>query len=80
MLHELALNQQSASSRFSYISPADLGVSYAMAGEKDRALAWLEKAYEQHDPGLAELKVEPGVDSLRSDPRYVELLKKLRLS
>jgi len=51
-----------------------------MIGEKEAAFAWLEKAYQQHDPTLANLRVDPGFDSLRSDPRYPELLKKVGLS
>jgi hypothetical protein len=51
-----------------------------MAGDKERAFALLEKAYQQHDPSLANLKVDPGFDSLRSDPRYVDLLKRVGLS
>ena len=61
-------------------SPADLGISYAAIGEKDRALAWLEKAYAQHDPPLAQIKVDPSADSLRSDPRYLALLARVGLA
>jgi serine/threonine-protein kinase len=80
ILEELERNQRNSSAGDPYIAPADLGMSYAMVGEKERAFAWLEKAYQQHDPALAQLKVDPSVDSLRSDPRYLELLKKLGLS
>jgi hypothetical protein len=51
-----------------------------MAGEKERSFTWLEKAYQQHDPALANLKVDPAFDSLRSDPRYPEMLKRVGLS
>ena len=50
-----------------------------VAGEKERAFALLEKAYQQHDPGLTPLKVNPEVDSLRGDPRYIQLIKKMGL-
>jgi TolB-like protein/Tfp pilus assembly protein PilF len=63
-----------------YMPPGFLGSAYARIGEKERAFAWLEKAYKQHDPALANLKVDPSLDSLRSDPRYLDLLKKLGLS
>jgi tetratricopeptide (TPR) repeat protein len=39
-------------------------------GEKDRAFEWLEKAYYKRDPFLLYLKVDPNLDSLRSDPRF----------
>ncbi len=79
ILEDLERKQRNSSAGDPYIGPADLGMSYAMVGEKERAFALLEKAYQQHDPGLAQLKVDPSVDSLRSDPRYLELLKKMGL-
>jgi TolB-like protein len=47
-------------------------------GEKDMALQWLDRAYRQHDSLLAYIKVMP-FDSLRSDPRYKSLLRKMNL-
>jgi hypothetical protein len=46
-------------------------------GEKDRAFAELNKAYENRISSLLYLKVEPQLDPLRSDPRFQELLKKV---
>ena len=80
ILEELERNQRSSTTGNTYVAPADLGMSFAVIGEKERAFAWLEKAYQQHDPALAQLKVDPSVDNLRSDPRYPALLKKLGLS
>jgi len=53
---------------------------YAYRGEKDKAFAWLDRSYRQHDPGTQELKTGRLVKSLRGDPRYVRLLKKMRLA
>jgi serine/threonine-protein kinase len=50
---------------------------YAWRGEKDRAFEWLERAYHQQDGGLADLKADLQLASLRSDPRYVAMLRKL---
>jgi hypothetical protein len=47
-------------------------------GEKDKALAELNKAYDLRLSSLCWLKIEPQMDPLRSDPRYQELLKKMR--
>lgn len=71
-------SRKSDASRY-YISPTVLGITYALLGEKERALASLEKAYLQHDPVLADLKIDPGFDSLRADPRYLNLLGQMRL-
>ncbi len=48
-------------------------------GEKDRGFDWLEKAYEDRDPFLWYVKVDHNLDSVRSDPRYLELLRKMGL-
>jgi TolB-like protein len=50
---------------------------YAWRGEKDRAFEWLERAYRQLDGGLASTKVDPLLASLRTDPRFTALLRKL---
>jgi hypothetical protein len=49
-------------------------------GNKDEALAWLEKAYSQHSNVLTTLKVEPAFDPLRSDPRFQDLLRRVGLA
>ena len=50
---------------------------YAWRGEKDKAFEWLERAYRQQDGGLADLKTDLQLASLRSDPRYPVMLRKL---
>jgi tetratricopeptide (TPR) repeat protein len=52
--------------------------AYVDLGDKDKAFAELNKAYEKHLSSLCWLKIEPQLDPLRSDPRYQELLKKMR--
>jgi TolB-like protein/Tfp pilus assembly protein PilF/predicted Ser/Thr protein kinase len=52
---------------------------YAFRGEKDKAFEWLERAYAQRDPGLSQMKGDPLLKSLESDPRYAAFLKKMRL-
>jgi len=51
--------------------------AYLDLGQKDKAFAELNKAYENRLSSLCWLKVEPQLDSLRSDPRFGELLKKM---
>jgi hypothetical protein len=54
-----------------------LGQVYAQAGDKDRAFAALDRAWEIRDSGLVRLKTDPYIDPLRSDPRYAALVKKM---
>ena len=62
-----------------YIPPHNIAVVYLGLGEIDEAFAWLEKAHQDHDVRLSFLKVDPKWNSLRSDQRFVTLLKRLGL-
>jgi TolB-like protein/DNA-binding winged helix-turn-helix (wHTH) protein/Tfp pilus assembly protein PilF len=50
---------------------------YAFRNQSDEAFEWLDRAYVQRNSGLIETKVDPLLKSLRRDPRYATLLKKL---
>ncbi|HTO85907.1 MAG TPA: protein kinase [Thermoanaerobaculia bacterium] len=67
-------------SREQYVPPAMVAGVLSSLGEKDQALAWLEKALDERDPWLTSLKVEPMYDALRSDPRFVDLLHRVGLN
>jgi tetratricopeptide (TPR) repeat protein len=62
-----------------YVSPLYIALVYATLGESDNAFVWLEKAYEDHAPWLIELGIEPAWDKLRSDPRFIDLLRRVGL-
>jgi TolB-like protein len=58
-------------------SPVRTACLYLAVGEKQRALDWLEKAYEERDPYMAFLNVRPELDPLRSDPRFQDLVRRM---
>jgi tetratricopeptide (TPR) repeat protein len=62
-----------------YVAPTVVASIHAALGEKDQAFVWLDKAYDEHDAILVQLKVEPIFDELRSDPRFTVLLKRVGL-
>jgi len=62
-----------------YVDPAWIASDYAVLGERDAAFTWLEKAYAEKSNFLSYLKVAPKFDSLRSDPRYADLLRRMGL-
>jgi adenylate cyclase len=62
-----------------YTSPACTADIYLGLGDRDRALEWLWKAYEDRSSALVWLKVDPIYDPVRSEPRFIELLKKVGL-
>jgi TolB-like protein/Tfp pilus assembly protein PilF len=62
-----------------YVSAITFAFIYAALGEKNEAIAWLEKGYEERAFHLQFLKVDPRWDKLRDDPRFQELLAKIGL-
>jgi TolB-like protein/Tfp pilus assembly protein PilF len=62
-----------------YVPPSVLARAHVLLGERNAALQLLERGYEQSDPTLA-LKVDPIFDPIRSEPRYLELLRKMDLA
>lgn len=66
-------------SKLRHVHPQSIAVVYIGLGEKDRAFEWLEKAYEERDGWVTSLNVDPRVDSLRADPRFADLLRRVGL-
>jgi len=61
----------------SNVGAYDIAIIEVGLGDKDRALAWLDKAYEDRSFFLLNLKNEPELDPLRSDPRFEDLLRRM---
>ena len=64
-------------SRHHYVFPSVFANANLGLGEKDQALTYLERAYEEQDPWLFYLKVWPPLDPLRSEPRFQALLRRV---
>ena len=75
----LAAETLAALSKRTYVQAMQIAKLYAHAGEKDRALDWLEKAYQERESRLVYLGVVPGWDPLRDDPRFQDLLRRMNL-
>ena len=60
-------------------SPWTVAGAYAALGDKEAAFAWLRKAADGQQADLVSLKIEPDFDSLRNDPRFAELLRRVGL-
>ena len=61
------------------VSPFFFALVYAGLNDKENALKWLEKAYEEKSGSVRYLKMEPRLDNLRNEPRYIALMKKIGL-
>jgi eukaryotic-like serine/threonine-protein kinase len=66
-------------SKHGYVSPYSIAEAYMRIEDKEKAITWLEKAYEEHDSALVSLAVEPMFDPLRSDTRFKEILRRMKL-
>ena len=62
-----------------YLEPNAVAHVFAALGDHEHALTWLERAVEERAPYVADMAVEPALDPLRSDPRFIRLLKRLGL-
>jgi len=64
-------------SNLQYVDPYKIAIVYAGLSDKERALAWLEKAYNERSSFMSQLKVDAFFDNLRSDPRFQDLLRRM---
>jgi tetratricopeptide (TPR) repeat protein len=65
-------------SRERYVSPYHIAIACSGLNEPPEAIAWLERAFESHDPMMVFLNVEPTWRSLRGEPRFRALLKRMK--
>jgi TolB-like protein/Tfp pilus assembly protein PilF len=61
-----------------YVPSYWIGLLYVGLGDKDHAIEWLERAFRERSSWLAWIGVEPRFDSLRSDPRFIALVGRMR--
>jgi serine/threonine protein kinase/Tfp pilus assembly protein PilF len=73
----IELEKQLATRR--YVDPTSIAYFYASIGDREQTFQWLEKAYAERARGLQVVEIALPLDPFRSDPRYVELLKKMGL-
>jgi tetratricopeptide (TPR) repeat protein len=77
---ENVIKELAVLSKRGYVPSYSVAEIYAELGRKDEAFAWLQKAYQERTPHFCSLKVDPTMDSLRSDERYAELLRRTGLA
>ena len=72
------LQELENTSKQKYVGPCQIAIIYVGLGKKDQAFEWLEKAFEGKDWRLTSFKVNPVWDPIRSDPRYTDLLRRMK--
>ena len=76
---ELILDELNEALIDGYIPAITFAFVYIGLGDNDNAISWLEKAYEERYSELIWLNINPIYEPLRSDPRFIDLLKKMNL-
>lgn len=63
-----------------FVPPYQIAIVYNGLEDRDRTFEWLERGFEQRDPKMVFLRVEPKWNNLRSDPRFVDLMRRVGFS
>jgi hypothetical protein len=66
-------------SKQKYVSRFYRALVYVGLGDRDRAIEWLQRAYEDRVRFMPYLRSEPEFDSLRADPRFQDLVRRVGL-
>jgi serine/threonine protein kinase/tetratricopeptide (TPR) repeat protein len=66
-------------SKTTFVTPWQIATLYTRAGINNEAIDWLEKAYKAHDQNMPYISVDPIFDDLRADPRFQDLLRRMKL-
>lgn len=74
------ISQLQQSVRKDGVGRYEIALVYTGLGNKTEAFKWLEESYKAHDAGLLYLKIDPLLDSLRSNPRFDDLVQRVGLS
>lgn len=74
---EKLVEELRAASRHRYVSGFFFAEAYLGLGEKDQAIGWLERAYDEHDQWMVFANSYPGLDGLRSEPRFQALMHRM---
>ena len=74
------IEELQAASQPEHLAPYHLAMIYFGLGEKDKAFDWLDKACEQRSTQLLWIKTLPELDSVRSDPRFQDILRRMNLA
>jgi len=60
-----------------YVSAYNMSRVYAASGDTELAFSWLDRAYQERNPDLIEVRAEPVFDRIRQDARFGDLLRRV---
>ncbi len=73
----LARLQMISDSKKYYVCPYEMATAHASLGNADKALGWLQKGIHERSGCIPDMKTDPRLDALRSNPRFQELLRQV---
>lgn len=76
----LILRRLENQARTDYVDPYAFALVYVGLDDKEKALSWLQRAVEDRDPWVTFAPADPMLDSLRPDPRFHDLLRRMKLA
>jgi TolB-like protein/Tfp pilus assembly protein PilF len=79
LVAEKILTDLEKKSKVEFVIPFIFVKLYSVIGKKDKAFYWLNKAYEDRDIAMVLLCTDETIDDLKSDSRYIEIIKKMNL-
>jgi len=74
---EVLIKELKETARHRYVSGFFFAEAYVGLGQRDQAIIWLERAYEEHDEWMVFANSYPGLDRLRSEPRFQVLMRRM---
>ncbi|HYK25985.1 MAG TPA: protein kinase, partial [Steroidobacteraceae bacterium] len=78
--HDSDASLEALTTRFASVDPYGIAAVHAWRGDIDAAFLWLDRAYQQHDYEMIDLKTDPDLKNLYTDPRFPALLARMRLT
>jgi tetratricopeptide (TPR) repeat protein len=72
-----ALHRMNELTKEEYVTPYGMALIFAGLNDRERAIHWLQKAYEDRSHWLVWLDLDPRFDNVRSDPRFADLLRRM---
>jgi TolB-like protein/cytochrome c-type biogenesis protein CcmH/NrfG len=74
---EALIKELKETARHRYVSGVFFAEAYVGLGQRNQAITWLERAYEEHDQWMVFANCYPGLDRLRSEPRFQALMHRM---
>ena len=71
------LDETRRGSNDGWADPWYLAWIYATLGDRDEAIRWLAKAREERNPQFTQIKIDPAMDLLRTDPRFEDMVRRM---